>query len=130
MVFSVSVWAHRSMPWLVSLELNKVMKVGGMAMINTHQSWPSHEERWDCFRFSDHSWDAHFYADTGFEIVTRGTGIPCVMGASQFQPSIQACRVDWHYGYFATRCVAKKISETSPTWPVNAELISKGNYPQ
>ena len=128
-VFSVSVWEHLSMPWLVSLELNRVMKVGGMAMINTHQSWPSHEEPWDYFRFSDYSWDALFNADTGFEIVTRGTGIPCVMGASQFHPSIHACRVDWHYGYFATRCVAKKIGESSLAWPVKPGIISKGNYP-
>ena len=128
-VFSVSVWEHLSMPWLVSLELNRVMRVGGMAMINTHQSWPSHEEPWDYFRFSDYSWDALFNADTGYEIVTRGTGIPCVMGASQFHPSIQACRVDWHYGYFATRCVATKVGETSLSWPVSPELISKGNYP-
>ena len=128
-VFSVSVWEHLSMPWLVSLELNKVMKVGGMAMINTHQSWPSHEEPWDYFRFSNYSWDALFNAETGFEIVTRGTGIPCVMGASQFMPSIHACRVDWHYGYFATRCVAKKTGETKLAWPVDPKLIGQGNYP-
>jgi hypothetical protein len=128
-VFSVSVWEHLSMPWVVSLELNKVMKVGGLAMINTHQSWPSHEEPWDYFRFSNFSWDALFNADTGFEIVTRGTGLPCVMGASQFHPSIHACRVDWHYGFFATRCVARKIGETSLSWPVDPGIVAKGNYP-
>jgi hypothetical protein len=129
-VFSVSVWEHLAMPWLVSLELNKVMKVGGLAMINTHQSWPSHDEPWDYFRFSNFSWDALFNAATGFEIVTRGTGIPCVMGASQFHPSIHASRVDWHYGYFATRCVAKKVGETSLAWPVDPGIVAKGNYPQ
>jgi hypothetical protein len=128
-VFSVSVWEHLCMPWVVSLELNKVMKLGAMAMINTHQSWPSHEEPWDYFRFSNYSWDALFNADTGFEIVARGTGIPCVMAASQFHPSIHASRVDWHYGYFATRCVARKIGETSLTWPVDPKIILKGNYP-
>lgn len=128
-VFSVSVWEHLCMPWVVSLELNKVMKVGGLAMINTHQSWPSHEEPWDYFRFSNYSWDALFNADTGFEIVARGTGIPCVMGASQFHPSIHANRVDWHYGYFATRCVAKKIGETALSWPVDPKTILRGNYP-
>lgn len=128
-VFSVSVWEHLSMPWLVSLELNKVMRVGGLAMINTHQSWPSHEEPWDYFRFSDTSWDALFNADTGFEIVTRGTGMPCAMGASQFHPSIHASRVDWHYGYLATRCVARKTGETRLSWPVDPALIAKGAYP-
>jgi hypothetical protein len=113
----------------VSLELNKVMKVGGMAMINTHQSWPSHEEPWDYFRFSNESWDALFNAQTGFEIVARGTGIPCVMGESQFHPSIHASRVEWHYGYLATRCVAKKIGETRLEWPVDPAIVSKGKYP-
>jgi hypothetical protein len=128
-VFSVSVWEHLSMPWLVSLELNKVMKLGGLAMINTHQSWPSHEEPWDYFRFSDFSWDSLFNAKTGFEIVTRGTGIPCVMGASRFFPSVHASRVDWHYGYLATRCIAKKVGETKLEWPVDPEVVSKGSYP-
>jgi SAM-dependent methyltransferase len=129
-VFSVSVWEHLAMPWLVSLELNKVMKPGGLAMINTNQSWPSHEEPWDYFRFSDFCWDALFNRETGFEIVTRGTGIPCVMGSSQLIPSIHACRVDWHYGYLATRVVARKVGETGLSWPVDPDLVAKGNYPQ
>ena len=116
------------MPWLVSLELNKVMKVGGLAMINTHQSWPQHEEPWDYFRFSDWSWDALFNADTGFEIVKRGTGLPCVMGSAHFHPSIHACRVEWSYGYLATRCVAKKITDTKLVWPVDPRVVTKG-YP-
>ena len=38
-------------------------------------------------------------------------------------------RVDWHYGYLATRVVAKKISATSLAWPVDPALVSRGNYP-
>ena len=128
-VFSVSVWEHLAMPWLVSLELNKVMKVGGVAMINTHQSWPVHEEPWDYFRFSDYSWDALFNAATGFAIVARGMGSRCVMGPSLFSPALHDNRVDWHYGYLATRVVAQKISDTSLTWPVDPALVAKGNYP-
>lgn len=128
-VFSVSVWEHLCMPWLVSLELNKIMKVGALVMINTHQSWPSHEEPWDYFRFSDYSWDALFNGDTGFEIIARGAGIPCVMGASQFHPAIHASRVDWHYGYLATRCVARKIGGTTLAWPVDPAVVRKGDYP-
>lgn len=128
-VFSVSVWEHLSMPWLVSLELNKVMKTGGIAMICTHPSWPSHEEPWDYFRFSNYSWDALFNRETGFEIVTRGTGLPCVMGPSQIVPSVQASRMEWHYAYLCTRCVAKKIAESKLSWPVDPGIVSEGNYP-
>jgi len=128
-VFSVSVWEHLAMPWLVSLELNKVMKTGGLAMINTHQSWPVHEEPWDYFRFSDYSWDSLFNPATGFEIVARGMGARCVMGPSLFSPALHADRVDWHYGCLATRVVAKKISDTTLVWPVDPALVAKGNYP-
>ncbi len=126
--FSVSTWEHLSMPWLVSVELNKVMKPGGLAMINSHQSWPVHEEPWDYFRFSDFAWDSLFNAATGFEIVARGMGWPCVMGPSRFIPSMHADPVEWHYGYLSTRCVARKISGTTLTWPVDPGLISKGKY--
>jgi SAM-dependent methyltransferase len=128
-VFSVSVWEHLAMPWLVSLELNKVMKPGGLAMINTHQSWPVHEEPWDYFRFSDYSWDSLFNSATGYEIVARGMGSRCVMGPSLFSPALHDNRVDWHYGCLATRVVAKKISDSSLSWPVDPALVSKGNYP-
>jgi hypothetical protein len=129
LVFSVSVWEHLAMPWLVSLELNKVMKTGGLAMINTHQSWPVHEVPWDYFRFSDYSWDALFNAATGFEVVARGMGSPCIMGSAVFAPNLHDAQIDWHYGYLATRVVVKKVSATSLTWPVDPALVAKGNYP-
>lgn len=128
-VFSVSVWEHLAMPWLVSLELNKVMKPGGLAMINTHQSWPVHEAPWDYFRFSDYAWDPLFNAATGFEIVARGMGAPCIMGSSLFNPALHGEGIEWHYGYLATRVVVKKISDTSLTWPVDPGIVAKGNYP-
>ena len=127
--FSVSVWEHLAMPWLVSLELNKVLKPGGLAMITTHQTWPVHEEPWDYFRFSDYAWDALFNAATGFEIVARGMGQRCVMAPSLFRQPPPADRMEWHYGYLATRVVAKKISPTSLAWPVDPALVVKGNYP-
>jgi hypothetical protein len=128
-VFSVSVWEHLAMPWLVSLELNKVMKAGGLAMINTHQSWPAHEEPWDYFRFSDSSWDALFNAATGFEIVARGMGQRCVMAPSLYREPPPGERMEWHYGYLASRVVAKKIAPSALSWPVDPALVARGNYP-
>lgn len=127
--FSISVWEHLAMPWLVSLELNKVLKTGGIAMIGTHQSWPIHETPWDYFRFSEYSWDALFNPATGFEIVTRGMGVPCVMAAAQFNPPIHNDAVEWHYGYLASRVVVKKISPTTLTWPVDPAVVGRGLYP-
>jgi len=128
-VFSVSVWEHLAMPWLVSLELNRVMKTGGLAMINTHQSWPVHEEPWDYFRFSDFAWPTLFNAATGFEIVARGMGQRCVMAANLFSPALHANRIDWHYGCLATRVVVRKTGPTTLAWPVDPALVSEGHYP-
>lgn len=128
-VFSVSVWEHLAMPWLVSLELNRVMRTGGLAMINTHQSWPVHEEPWDYFRFSDYSWPTLFNAATGFEIVARGMGQRCVMGPNLFSPALHGNRIEWHYGCLATRVVARKVGPSSLEWPVDPALVSRGIYP-
>ncbi|MBI5426147.1 MAG: methyltransferase domain-containing protein [Opitutae bacterium] len=128
-VFSVSVWEHLAMPWLVSLELNKVMKLGGLAMINTHQSWPVHEVPWDYFRFSDFAWDALFNAATGFEIVGRGMGMPCVMGPSLLRADSHASRVEWHYGCLASRVIVRKIGASNLSWSVPPDLVSQGCYP-
>ncbi|HKB89908.1 MAG TPA: methyltransferase domain-containing protein [Opitutaceae bacterium] len=127
--WSVSVWEHLCMPWKVSLELNKVLKLGGVAMINTHQSWPSHEEPWDYFRFSEYSWSSLFNAATGFEIIDSGQGSSCVMVPSLYREELYDQKIEWHYGFLASRCVARKISETKLEWPVDSKTVSRNIYP-
>jgi SAM-dependent methyltransferase len=127
--FSVSVWEHLAMPWKVSLELNRVLKTGGIAMINTHQSWPSHEEPWDYFRFSEYAWPPLFNAATGFEILASGMGMPAVIASALAVPHIQDQGIEWHYGYLATRCVIRKIGPTSLEWPVDPKIVASGAYP-
>jgi hypothetical protein len=128
-VFSVSVWEHLAMPWKVSLELNQVMKPGALVMVNTHQAWPSHEEPWDFYRFSEFAWATLFNAATGFEIVAAGMGSPAVMAAALPEPHLQDQHIEWHYGYLATRCIARKTGPTTLSWPVPTELVSRGLYP-
>ncbi|MDO9526091.1 MAG: hypothetical protein Q7J57_11260 [Gemmobacter sp.] len=73
--FSVSVFEHLIMPWVAAYELGKVLKIGGMAYIQSHPTWPLHEEPWDFFRFSRHAWSGIFNRFTGFEIIRTGHGI-------------------------------------------------------
>lgn len=126
--FSISVWEHLCMPWVASLELNRVMKLGGVVMIGTHPAWPAHEEPWDYFRFSNFSWDALFNRDTGFEIVERGTGVKCVMGPSRYFEPVAASQLEWHDGFLATRCIARKVGATQLQWPVPPETVTRGTY--
>jgi len=127
-VFSIAVWEHLVMPWKVSLELNRVLKTGGIAMINTHQAWPSHEEPWDYFRFSEYAWASLFNRATGFEILAAGMGFPGVMAAALALPHHQAEGIEWHYGYLASRCVVRKIAPTSLSWPVATKDVAVGTY--
>ncbi len=125
--FSVSVWEHLAMPWKVSIELNRVLKMGGIAMINSHQCWPSHEEPWDYFRFSEYSWNTLFNQYTGFEILDCGHGIPAIVAPAVFQKNIDS--MEWHYAFLASRVVARKVSETSLLWDVPTDVVAKGTYP-
>jgi hypothetical protein len=125
-VFSISVWEHLAMPWLASLELNRVMKMDALGMINTHQSWPYHEGPWDFFRFSDSAWDGLFNKETGFEIIERGMGQPCVMAASIFQSHLTG--LDWQKGYLSSRVVVKKVANTTLSWKVDPQSVCPTNY--
>jgi len=73
--FSVSVFEHLLMPWVVAVELNKVLSVGGVAYIQSHPTWPLHDEPWDFFRFSKDAWHGIFNALTGFEILDSAYGL-------------------------------------------------------
>jgi len=94
---------------VVSLELNRIMKPGGIVMINTHQTWPSHEEPWT-ISASPNTAAFLFNAATGFEIIAVGHGSPAVMAAALPQPHLQDQNMEWHYGYLASRVVAKNVA--------------------
>jgi hypothetical protein len=50
-----SVFEHLVMPWKAAVEINRVLKPGGAALIFTHQTIGMHDMPWDFFRFSDSS---------------------------------------------------------------------------
>ncbi len=72
--YSIATFEHLMMPWKVAVELNKIMKVGGVVFIGSHQTFPLHEEPWDFWRFSDAGWRALFNKFTGFEIIDTSMG--------------------------------------------------------
>lgn len=48
-----SVWEHLHSPWIAALEVQKILKPGGVFFVQTHQSFPLHAYPHDYFRFSD-----------------------------------------------------------------------------
>jgi Methyltransferase domain len=75
-IYAAYVFEHLLMPWKVAVEMNKIMKVGGIVMVLTHHTWPLHEQPWDFWRFSDNAWHAIFNTYTGFRIIKTALGEP------------------------------------------------------
>lgn len=113
-VFSVSVFEHLLMPWVVAFEINKILKSGGHAYIQSHPSWPIHEEPWDFFRFSKYSWAGLFNKFTGFEIIDVSHGIEAAVIPRFSNAPLQG--IDLCPTYLLSACIVKKISDPMIDW--------------
>lgn len=125
--FSTSVFEHLAMPWKVALELNRVLEPGGIVYTASHQTFPVHDEPWDFWRYSPHTWSCLFNAETGFEVVETAVGE---------RARIYPCRTsdvtrDLHLSpaWLGSACLARKVAETSLTWPVSTSSVTKSAYP-
>jgi SAM-dependent methyltransferase len=77
-VYSSACFEHFAMPWVVAVEISKVLKVGGFVFVETHFSFASHERPWHFFQFSDMALKALFSEALGFECVEAGMSNPIV----------------------------------------------------
>lgn len=125
-VFSIVVFEHLLMPWKVAIELNKIMKKGGILFISTHQTFPVHEEPWDFWRFSDRAWHGLFNEYTGFEVVDAAMGERVyVMGS--FLNGL-TYRLEEQPAYMASTVLCKKIGDCTLEWPVEMSELVKAPY--
>lgn len=126
-VMSLSVVEHLLMPWKVVIELNRVLKVGGIGLFTTHQAWPVHDAPWDFWRFSRESWPALFNDATGFEIVRAEVGEPAFVVA-------QRCHAVTNFGqqpvYLSSVVMFRKTRDTTLRWDVSLSEIIRSDYPQ
>jgi hypothetical protein len=78
-VFSLAVFEHFAMPWVVAAEINKVLKVGGLTFHSTHFAFPLHEQPWDFWRYTDQSLRILFSPPLGFETIGTEFDTPARM---------------------------------------------------
>jgi hypothetical protein len=78
LIYSLAVFEHLYMPWIVTEEIAKLLKLGGMAYIETHFSFSAHERPWNFFQFSELGLRALFNRGLGFEVVDMGLSNPIV----------------------------------------------------
>lgn len=125
--FSASVFEHLAMPWRVALELNRVLTLGGIVYTSTHQTWPLHEEPWDFWRFSRHSWQTLFNAATGFEVLEAVHGEAARVHAVRTSPVTRDMPAS--VAYLGSASLVRKTAETQLAWPVPLGTATAGNYP-
>jgi len=124
-VASLSTFEHLIMPWKVVMEINRVLKPGGLVITQTHQTWPVHDRPWDFFRFSKDSWRGLFNEATGFRILNAVECAPCVATPVLQQRSNAATRLDRQEGYMISICLAEKISDPCVSWTIDRELYNR-----
>ncbi|GHV20913.1 hypothetical protein FACS189494_05520 [Spirochaetia bacterium] len=80
LIFSSAVFEHFAMPWIVSLEISKMLKIGGIVFIETHYSYSysSHESPWHFFQFSDIALRVLFSPSLGFECIEAEVSNPII----------------------------------------------------
>jgi hypothetical protein len=77
-IYSGACFEHFAMPWIVTLEIAKLLKIGGIVCIETHFSYSSHERPWNFFQFSDMGLKALFSEALSFECIDSGMSNPIV----------------------------------------------------
>lgn len=120
--YAVAVFEHLFMPWRVALEMNAVIKKGGLGYILTHQTIGMHDMPWDFWRYSDTAWDAIFNEYTGFKIVGRVLYSPSyILPFTLVSNKIDAERA---CGFEGSAVLVEKIGEPRVTWDVPPSIIS------
>jgi len=124
---SLAVFEHLLMPWKAAVELNRVLKPGGMAYIWAPQSYPIHDVPWDFFRFSENAWHALFNRRTGFEVVAADMSLQVHM-VQRVYPE-QSADPEHTLGFMSSEVLVRKIGPAEVDWPVKLSEVIDTMYP-
>ncbi len=127
-VWSVSVFEHLVMPWKAVIELNRVLKPGGIAYIFSHQTIGMHDMPWDFFRFSDSAWSGLFNRYTGFEIIETEMSLPAHIITRSWMEHHRGN--EEANGFESSSVLVRKIGPTSLAWEVDVPAILSTHYPR
>lgn len=129
-VFSISVFEHLAMPWKAVLEINRVMKQGGLLFVATHPTWPPHALPWDFWRFSKESFHALLNPATGFDVIRADEGLPCSIVPFGFEDSM--IEMHKHPANLGVSVLARKCRDYDPnlSWNVDVTAFIKSRYPE
>lgn len=124
---SVAVFEHLLMPWKAAVELNRVLRPGGLAYVHSHQSQQMHDMPWDFFRFSDMAWHALFNRRTGFEVLAARMSTPLHM-VERIHPEYPA-NAEHALGFRSSEVLVRKIGPAEVDWTVQLTEVIDSMYP-
>jgi len=130
-IFSNASFEHFAMPWIVSSEIVKLLKVGGIVFIETHFSFSSHERPWHFFQFSDKAMEVLFPRAMGIEVLESGVSNP-IVGRFSFFADAYLRNKPVTGLYCHTEFLGKKVEEIiNFDWAeTNIEdLVGEDRYP-
>lgn len=126
-VFSSFAYEHLVMPWKVAIEINRVLRVGGIGFVATHQTVGMHDSPWDYFRFSDSAWRGIFNVATGFEILQTEMASPQYIIPMHYAD--RHAEAEKTAGFEFSSVLFRKVSETNFDWPLSAANVVTDSYP-
>jgi hypothetical protein len=139
LIFSSACFEHFAMPWVVAMEIAKMLPVGGFVFVETHFSFSSHERPWHFFQFSDMALRALFPKALGFECIEAGLSNPMVGRSNPMVGRFSTFADDYlkyHYVnglYCHSEYLGKKIADI-PDFDWNKttlnDIVGNTVYPQ
>jgi len=133
-IFSMVVFEHLAMPWVVAMEINKLLELGGITYHWAPFAWHTHERPWDFWRFTDEGLKVLFSPALGFKTIKAGLCEPLHMYLDNIDsPGFEDFAM--HPGGFAGAAIlAQKVAPMEPEkfkWDVTLEesLGSSSHYP-
>jgi SAM-dependent methyltransferase len=126
-VISTATFEHLLMPWKAVVEMNRILKPGGLACIISHQTLGLHDMPWDFWRFSADAWDGLLNSYTGFEILERS--LAQEMYVIPFLYRRDMAIAEKSAGYEFSGVIARKSGPSMVDWPVPLQEIIASRYP-
>jgi hypothetical protein len=129
-VYAASVFEHLAMPWKAILEINRVIRVGGLFFVTTHPTWPAHETPWDFWRFSKEALGVLVGPVTGFTVIRCEEGLSCLVLPFQFEPAMLGLHRE--SAYLGVSMLAEKCGPPDErlSWDIGISEVIDSVYPR
>jgi hypothetical protein len=132
LIYSSACFEHFAMPWIVSVEIAKLLKTGGYVFVETHFSYSSHERPWHFFQFSDMALKTLFSPALGFECIEAGLSNPLVGRFSSLAVDVLKNKPVTGL-YCHSEILARKVKDV-PSFDWNSldltEVVEGTHYPE